>query len=134
MSEPQSYQPQSFPQQPYPPQQDLAVPQFPPVAMQYQAPGAPQYQPVAQQPSNGVAVGGMVTGIIGLVFGWVPIVGFILGAIAVILSGVGIRNANSKNATGRGMAVAGLVCGILAVIFGIFWIAVVGAAGAAVGV
>lgn len=130
MSEPQSYQPQSFPQQPYPPQQDLAVPQFPAASMQYQA---PQY-PVAQQPSNGVAVGGMVTGIIGLVFGWVPVVGFILGAIAVILSGVGIRNANSKNATGRGMAVAGLVCGILAVIFGIFWIAVVGAAGAAAGV
>jgi hypothetical protein len=68
----------------------------------------------------------MVTGIVGLVFGWVPIVGFILGAVAVVLSGVGIHSANTKHATGRGMAVAGLVCGILAVVFGIFWIAVYG--------
>jgi hypothetical protein len=133
MSEPQPYQQQPFPQQPYQPPQDVAVPAFPSVPMQYQVAAAPQYQPVAQQPSNGVAVGGMVTGIVGLVFGWVPVVGFILGAVAVILSGVGIRNVNSKQATGRGMAVAGLVCGILAVIFGIFWIAVVSAAGAAVG-
>jgi hypothetical protein len=117
MSEPQPYQPQQ-PMSPAP----------------YQAVAVPQYQVVAQQPPNGVAVGGMVTGIVGLVFGWVPVVGFVLGALAVILSGVGIRNANVKNASGRGMAVAGLVCGILAVIFGFFWIAVVGAAGAAVGV
>jgi hypothetical protein len=105
---------------PYQPPQDPSYGSYP----QQQPPFA---QP-ASQPSNGVAIGGMVTGIVGLVFGWVPIVGFILGAVAVILSGVGLRNANSKNASGRGMAVAGLVCGILAVLFGLFWILVIGAA------
>lgn len=89
------------------------------------------YPQSVPQPANGVAVGGMVTGIVGLVFAWVPVLGFILGGIAVILSGVGIHNANTNNASGRGMAVAGLVCGILAVVFGIFWIAVIGAAGVA---
>lgn len=83
----------------------------------YQPPGPPQ-----PRNGNGVAIGGMVTGIVGLVFGWVPIMGFVLGAVAVILSGVGIHNANTKNASGRGMAVAGLVCGILALLFGLFWI------------
>lgn len=106
---------------PYPPS-DLPNAPVP----QYQGP--PMQQFPAVQPSNGVAIGGMVTGIVGLVFGWVPIVGFILGAVAVILSGVGINNANKKHASGRGMAVAGLVCGILAVLFGLFWITVIGAA------
>lgn len=119
--------------EPYPsqPQPDLPMPQY--QAGGYPAPASMPAYPVPQ-PSNGVAIGGMVTGIVGVVFGWVPIVGFILGAIAVILSGVGINNANKKHASGRGMAVAGLVCGILAVLFGLFWITVIGAAaGAATG-
>ncbi|HEX5118678.1 MAG TPA: DUF4190 domain-containing protein [Pseudonocardiaceae bacterium] len=78
-----------------------------------------------------MAIGGMVTGIVGIVFGWVPVIGFILGAVAVILSGVGINNANKKHASGRGMAIAGLVCGILAVLFGLLWITVIGAAASA---
>ena len=129
MSEPQPFQQQSFQSQPYPAADPGAVQPYP-AGTPYPAGSYPN---VAQQPSNGVAIGGMVTGIVGLVFGWVPVVGFILGAVAVILSGVGIRNANTKNASGRGMAVAGLVCGILAVVFGIFWITVISAAGAAAG-
>lgn len=78
--------------------------------------------------SNGVAIGGMVTGIVGLVFGWVPVFGFVLGALAVILSGVGIHNANLSSGAGRGTAVAGLVCGLLAVPFGLSCCVVIGAA------
>src|ERR1700743_2803330 len=113
MSEPYPYQPESgMPNAPVPQYQGASYP----------APANMQAYPVAQpQPSNGVAIGGMVTGIVGIVFGWVPVVGFILGAVAVILSGVGINNANKKHATGRGMAIAGLVCGILAVLFGLLW-------------
>jgi hypothetical protein len=110
----------------------------------YQSPQEPVYgaypqqppsgpYPQQQQPSNGVAIGGMVTGIVGLVFGWVPVAGFILGAVAVVLSGVGIRNANKNNASGRGMAIAGLVCGILALLFGLFWILVIGVAASGAG-
>lgn len=99
--------PPQYPQQPYDPY------------------GQPPQLPPRQAP-NGIAIGGMVTGIVGLVFGWSPIVGFVLGAIAVILSGVGIHNANTRGASGRGMAVAGLVCGILAVVFGLFWIILIG--------
>lgn len=130
MSEPQPFQQQAFQPRPYPPADMPSSYQ----GQAYPVPGGvPAYGISAPQPANGVAIGGMVTGIVGLVFGWVPVVGFVLGAIAVVLSGVGIRNANVKHAVGRGMAVAGLVCGILAVVFGIFWITVISAAGAAAG-
>ncbi|GLY69139.1 DUF4190 domain-containing protein [Amycolatopsis taiwanensis] len=80
------------------------------------------YQP---QVTKRIVIGGMVTGIVGLVFGWYLFqIGFILGLVAVILSGVGLNTANTKNGSGRGMAMAGLVCGILAVLFELLWIAV----------
>jgi len=79
--------------------------------------GYPGYAPapimVVRPPSNGLGIGGMVCGIIGLVFGWVPWLGIPLAVIGAALSGAGIATA-SKRGVGKGAAVAGLVCSVIA--------------------
>tara|TARA_B100000029_G_scaffold516415_1_gene629648 strand:- start:4582 stop:4851 length:270 start_codon:yes stop_codon:yes gene_type:complete len=69
-----------------------------------------------EQKSQGMAVGSMVCGIVGLVLSFV-IWGIILGIIAVILGH--IHNSNIKKQpdlyTGGGMAVAGLVTGYISI-------------------
>jgi hypothetical protein len=64
---------------------------------------------------NGLAVAGMVLGIIGLVLCWIPFVGAACALIGLILSALGMSKAN-KGASGKGMAIAGLVCGIVGLI------------------
>lgn len=82
--------------------------------MSTQTPVPPDYgQPVQQ--STGFAVTSLVTGIVGLVFAWVPFLGVVLGVIAVTFGGISLRRGQQGKAGGKGMAVAGLVTGILAV-------------------
>ena len=69
---------------------------------------------VQQQQGNGLAVTGLVLGIIGLVFCWIAWLGIILGVLSVICGASG-----SANQVKRGMAIAGIVLGILAVLFAI---------------
>jgi 1-acyl-sn-glycerol-3-phosphate acyltransferase len=78
-------------------------------------PAAPMYggYPSPQQ-GNGLAVAGMVCGIVGLVLFWIPVLGWILAILAIIFSGVGIAKAN-KGASGKGQAVAGLVLGVVSI-------------------
>ncbi len=70
-------------------------------------PPVPQvvYQVVQAPPSNGMAVAGLVLGILGLL---IPV----LGILALIFGAVGLGKAN-QGASGKGMAVAGLVLGIV---------------------
>lgn len=65
-------------------------------------------------------VASMVTGILSLVFCFVPIVGVILGTVAVI----------AARAEGKveGMAVAGLTCGIIGLCIGVVTLGVTGCA------
>jgi hypothetical protein len=63
--------------------------------------------PTARSGSNGLAIAGLVCGIIGLV-----IFNFILGPLAIIFGAVGLRKA-SQGAVHGGMAWAGLVLGII---------------------
>jgi hypothetical protein len=60
--------------------------------------------------SNGLAIAGLVCGIIGLV-----LFNFILGPLAIIFGGVAVRRA-SQGAGHRGMAWAGVVLGIIDVL------------------
>lgn len=75
-------------------------------------------QNVAPQ-GNGLAVTALVLGIIGLVIGWVPIIGWLIGPIlallAIIFGAVGARKPVKK-----GMAIAGLVMGIIIVALYVF--------------
>ena len=71
--------------------------------------------------AHGLGIAGMVLGIVGLVFAFIPcvnIVGIILGIVGVILAAVG----RSKSPKGhQGMATAGVVCSILAIVIGVIW-------------
>ncbi|HWO69165.1 MAG TPA: DUF4190 domain-containing protein [Actinomycetota bacterium] len=86
----------------------------PPPATQGGGPGAgptgtpaPQvvYQVVQAQPANGMAVAGLVLGILGVLIPFLGILGLIFGA-------VGLSKAN-QGASGKGMAIAGVVLGIV---------------------
>ena len=90
-----------------------------------QPPPAPQYQPPPQQgyggppvrQGNGLAVAGMVLGIIGVVFAFIPflgvVLGIILGLLALVLGGVGLGRAKDPSRGGRGQAITGVVLGIV---------------------
>lgn len=63
--------------------------------------------------SNGKAVGALVCGILSIVLGLVPLVGGVLGIIAIILAVLSRKDPNS-----RGMSIAGLITGIIGVLIG----------------
>ncbi|MEF9987623.1 MAG: hypothetical protein RR797_00950 [Christensenella sp.] len=74
-----------------------------------------QYQPQqqvqrSQQGPAGLSVASMVCGIIGLIMCWVPFVGLIINALAIIFY-ILARKEKSK-----GVATAGLVCGIIGMV------------------
>jgi len=71
----------------------------------------PQWTP---PPSNGMAVAGMILGIISAATCWIwcaPWIAISCGIVGIILSVVGMKAAKIK-AVGHGQAVTGLVCGI----------------------
>src|SRR5664279_2117937 len=103
-----------------------------PDAPQQQYPQYPQQQYPQQQypqpvPSNGMGITGFVTGLLGLLFFWVPFFGLILGILGVVFGGVGFQ-ASRKRGRSNGMAIAGLVLGTITIVIAIiFLIAVIGA-------
>jgi hypothetical protein len=76
--------------------------------------------PAGYTRSNGLAIAGLVCGLVGLLFFSV-----ILGPLAIIFGGVGVSRAN-RGAPHKGMAIAGVVLGIVDVI--LFVVLVVAAA------
>jgi len=56
----------------------------------------------------------MVLGILGVVLFWLPVVGFAMAIVAVVLGGVGLSRANLGGG-GRGQAIAGLVLGVVGI-------------------
>jgi hypothetical protein len=65
-----------------------------------------------------MAIGGLVTGLVGLLFSWLPIVGLILGVLGVVLGSLGRKRSGST-----GVATAGVVLGALAIVASIvFWV------------
>jgi hypothetical protein len=65
--------------------------------------------------TNGLGIGGFVTGLCGLVLFWVPVLGVILAAVGVVLSAVGLSQLR-KTGGPTGLAVAGLALGALGVL------------------
>ncbi len=64
----------------------------------------------SEKESNGIGTAGFVLAIIALFFGWVPVLGWILWLLGLILSFVGIFKAP------KGLAIAGLVISLLGII------------------
>ena len=82
----------------------------------------PQPQPApAQGQTDGLAVAGMVLGIVALLFCWVPFLNIVLAILAIVFSIVGMARGIS-----RGMAIAGLVLGLIsAALIAAFFISVI---------
>lgn len=63
-----------------------------------------------KQASNGVGTGGFVLALIAFLFGWVPVLGWILWGLGLILSFIGVFRSP------RGLAIAGLVISLIGLI------------------
>lgn len=81
--------------------------------------------PVRQ--TNGLAVAGLVCGVIGLVFFWTFWLGIILGILGVIFGAIAMSRARAWAMPGRGMGLAGVICGGVAILFSIVWVALIAA-------
>lgn len=75
--------------------------------------------------SNGIGIAGFVLSLIALFFGWVPVFGWIIWILGLILSFVGVFKEP------KGMAIAGLVISVIGIIL---LLAVFGSAMAALSV
>lgn len=71
-----------------------------------------------EQPGNGLAVAGLVLGILGLVFCWIPFFGWIMALLGIIFGAIGNGKAN-RGAKGKGLAMAGLILGVLGLVLGV---------------
>jgi hypothetical protein len=70
--------------------------------------------PARTRGNNGLAIAGLVCGIVGTLF-----LNYILGPLAIIFGGVGLSRAN-RGAGHRGMAIAAVILGIVdLIIFGV---------------
>lgn len=67
---------------------------------------------------NGIAIAGLVIGIIGLILFWMPFAGLGAAVIALILSIMGMKKAGVLGGAGKGAAVAGIVIAILGILAG----------------
>jgi type II secretory pathway pseudopilin PulG len=79
----------------------------------------PHAAPVHPQQGNGMAVAGMVLGILGLALCWLPFVGWLCALLGIILGGLGMSKAKQVAGKGKGMAIAGLICGLLGLLIGV---------------
>jgi hypothetical protein len=74
-------------------------------------------------PQNAYGVTALVTGIVGFVLSWIPILNLVLGVLATVFGAMGWRRASRGAATNGGMAIAGLALGILTlaitIVFGV---------------
>lgn len=98
----------------YPPQ----PPQPPGTAVQ----GYAYYQGQQTLGMSGKAVASLVLGILSIVLCYV---GFIPGAIAIVLGVTAKRDIDREGFEGRGLAIAGLICGIVGTSIQLLWDGVV---------
>ena len=79
----------------------------------FQQQGAPVPAPHG---ANGLAIAGLVVGIIALITAWVPFLGLGIAVVAVILSILGLRGHKPL----KGLAIGGLVTGALGLLWALF--------------
>jgi hypothetical protein len=70
------------------------------------------------QEGNGLAVAGLVIGIIAVVLCFVPFLNWVLGILGIIFGGVGLSKANRIGGKNKGMAIAGLILGVVGLVLG----------------
>lgn len=71
---------------------------------------------------NGLAVAGLVLGIIAVALNFIPFLPYTLGTLAIIFGGVGMRKEVKRK-----MAIAAVILGIVSILMKIlFWVIVIG--------
>ena len=93
-----------------------------------QQPGQPYYQPGQPvqpyvSPSNGKAIGALVCGILAILFSWLPLLGVILGVVAIVLAVQAVKR-SGKDSKATGGKICGIVGIVLSVIAFVFWLVV----------
>ncbi|WP_206192546.1 DUF2510 domain-containing protein [Scrofimicrobium canadense] len=83
-----------------------------------QVPVAPGYPMVVRTETNGIGTAGFVLAIIGIVFSWVPLLGWLSWLLGAIFSIIGVFKMP------RGFAIAGLVLSFFGVIVLILFLTV----------
>lgn len=74
----------------------------------------------AKQSTSGLAIAGLVLGILSIATSFLPIINnasFLLAIIGLVLAIVGLVGINKGKHTGKGLAVAGIVLGVLSIVF-----------------
>ena len=104
--------------------QPVAEPVAQPVAQPVQPEPVAYAQPVAAEPvidaqaepkGNGAAVVGLVFGILAILLGWIPVLGWIFILVGLICSIVGLVKVKKVH-KGKGPAIAGLITSILSIV------------------
>ncbi|MEV0078613.1 DUF4190 domain-containing protein [Nocardia neocaledoniensis] len=115
-----------YPQQPAPPSQPQypnyqqpSAPQYPQQPPVYGATPAPGYQPYGAYPqpqgTNGLAIGALVSSLVGLCTCIGSIVGIVLGVMA-------LNQIKERGGEGRGMALAGIWIGAITLVLGLLYV------------
>jgi hypothetical protein len=68
-------------------------------------------------PPNGYATAGFVTGLLGVLLCWVPVIGLVLAVLGITFGANGLAVGRRTGAS-TGLAIAGLVLGILGALVG----------------
>lgn len=83
-------------------------------------------QTEAKNPGNGLAIAGLILGIIACLFAFIPIFGAPMTTLLVLtgmpLSGVALAKSRKVKVDGKGLAIAGLVVQVVAIFIMIFWV------------
>lgn len=90
----------------------------------YASPNVPLGYAQPPEQGKGMAITGLVIGIVSLVIAFVPLFGIIPPVLGIIFSAVGMRSVSH-----RGQALAGLICSLIAVFLSLLMIAVYASAG-----
>lgn len=96
-------------------------PGYQPSASNQEVPEAPQQTPPSAAPTStsGMAIAGLVLGIVAIVTSFLPIINnisFFIGILGAIFAIIGIVGTGKGKKRGRGLAIAGLVVGILSIV------------------
>ena len=71
------------------------------------------------KPKNGMGVAALVFGILAVLTFWLPIVGLVLGLLAIVFGVIGRGRVRKMQATNGGVALTGLILGVLVFIVNI---------------
>jgi len=78
--------------------------------------------------TSGAAITSLVFGILSIILGWVPLLGWATWIIAIVLGLVALNNIKkNRNLSGRRLAIAGLILGIIAFVLYFLSLIIIGA-------